>query len=151
MVSSLYSLCVCGSWEWTLGCDRLTSSVQSMTFFHICDSFKFNDYMFYTYILCVSVVVESETGLWFLSFPWQIIFFHICDSFKFNDNWFHPYILCVSVVVERVIGLWFLSFLWLRLDYDFCHFPDRLYSFTSVTVSSLMTTCFIPIFFVWVW
>ena len=39
------------------------TSVISMTFFRIYDSFKFNDYMFYPYILCVSVVVESETGL----------------------------------------------------------------------------------------
>ena len=39
------------------------TSVISMTFFHIYDSFKFHDYWFYSYILCVSVVVESETGL----------------------------------------------------------------------------------------
>ena len=28
--------------------------------------------MFYPYILCVSVIVESEIGLWFLSFQWHI-------------------------------------------------------------------------------
>ena len=37
----------------------------------------------------------------------------------------------MSVVVESETGLWFLSFLWLRLDYDFCHFYDRLYSFVK--------------------
>ena len=46
--------------DWIL---ETITSIISMTFFHICDSFKFNDYMYYPNILCVSVIVERVIGL----------------------------------------------------------------------------------------